>query len=377
MTKPLVLLATGDVAPRRDAFPTMFDGVREALGAGDLVFGQLETCISERGTPSPHAKLAMRTGLDAAPAIAGAGYDVMSFAGNHCLDWGRDAFTDTLSAMDAAGVRLCGAGQTLAQARQPVILDRNGVRIAFLAYSSILPQGYWAQADRPGCAPMRGLTLYEQVETDQPGTPARVHTFPHRADLAALRRDVRDARRQADVVALSIHWGIHFVHGEIADYQRDIAHAAIDDGCDVILGHHPHMLKGIEVYKGRPIFYSLGNFAIEQPQAFDPDILKSESFRDLMALNPAIDPMRLFVGPPDSQKSMIASLTFGPGGLERAAFIPVQISDGSEPRALTPNDPDFGAILGYVRTISHEQGLDTVFGISGGEVVIESLAEGQ
>lgn len=242
-----VLLATGDVAPCRPDPGRMFDGVRAALDAGDLVFGQLETTVSDRGSPAPNAKLAMRTAPAAATAIRQAGYDVMSFAGNHCLDWGREAFFDTLDHARAAGLEVCGAGADITAARTPVIRELGGARVAFLAYGSILPTGYWAEVERPGCAPMRALTAYTPVETDQPGTSARVHTFPDRADLAALRADVRAAKRQADIVAVSIHWGIHFVPSEIADYQRDVAHAAIDDGADVILGHHPHILKGIEI----------------------------------------------------------------------------------------------------------------------------------
>jgi len=366
------LLATGDVAPRRPVMDDMFDKVRAALDAGDLVFGQLETTISERGSPAANAKLAMRTDPAAAKAIRRAGYDVVSFAGNHCLDWGRDAFFDTLAHSTDAGLVVCGAGADVVSARRPAILEHAGVKVAFLAYSSILPHGYWAEPGRPGCAPMRGLTLYEQVETDQPGTPARVHTFPHRQDLAALRADVRAAKAGADIVAVSLHWGIHFVPSEIADYQRDIARAAIDDGADMILGHHPHILKGIEIYKGRPIFYSLGNFAIEQPQAFDATILQSQSFKDLMALNPGIDPMLAFVCPPDSRKSMIARLTIDGGQLVRIAFTPVDINDASEPETLAPADPRFAAVRDYVEQISREQGLATRFRADGADIVVEA-----
>lgn len=365
----VTLLATGDVAPRRDDLGSMFDGVREILKTGDVVFGQLETVVSDRGTPSPNAKLAMRTEPAAAKVIREAGYGVMSFAGNHCLDWGREALADTLEHARAAGIAVCGAGPDIAAAREPAIVEAGGMRIAVLAYSSILPQGYWAEPDRPGCAPMRAITAYEQVETDQPGTPARVHTFPNREDLAALRADVRAAKAQADIVALSIHWGVHFVRSEIADYQRDVAHAAIDNGADVVLGHHPHLLKGIEVYKGRPIFYSLGNFAIEQPQAFNPKILESGSFAHLRALNPTIDPLRVFVGPPESQMSLIAKLTLQDGRIVRTAFLPVQISDGSEPEVLEHTDARFAKVMEYVAEISREQGLSGRFRREGSEVV--------
>ena len=368
----MILLATGDVAPRRDDLASMFAGLKGVLHEGDIVFGQLETVISDRGSPAPNAKLAMRTAPGAAQAIHDAGYDVVSFAGNHCLDWGRDALADTLDYVRMAGLAVCGAGPEIRAARAPAILEADGVRVAFLAYSSILPQGYQAEHDRPGCAPMRALTVYEQIETDQPGTPARVHTVPHREDLAALRADVRAAKAGVDFVAVSIHWGIHFQPSTIAAYQRTVAYAAIDDGADAILGHHPHILKGVEIYRDRPIFYSLGNFAIEQPQAFDPGILMSRSFADLMALNPEIDPMRLFVGPPDSQMSLIARLDLEPGRLARIAFRPVQITDGSEPQLLEADDPGHARVAEYVAQISAEQGLAARFRMEGAEVVVEA-----
>ncbi len=127
----MILLATGDVAPRRDDPRTMFSGVRSALQGGDLVFGQLETCLSARGLPSPNAKLAMRSDPACAPAIAEAGYDVMSFAGNHCLDWGPEAFADTLSAMAKAAESAVWRWGKYRGGPKPVIVETNGVRVAF------------------------------------------------------------------------------------------------------------------------------------------------------------------------------------------------------------------------------------------------------
>src|SRR6185369_12708651 len=139
----------------------------------------------------------------------------------------------------------------------------DGTTVAFLAYSSILPQAYWADERRPGCAPMRAFTVYEQIEHDQPGTPARIHTYPHRDDLAALEADIRSAKARADLVFVSLHWGIHFVRAAIADYQRDIARAAIAAGAAAILGGHAHILKGCEIIEGKPVFHSLCNFATD------------------------------------------------------------------------------------------------------------------
>jgi poly-gamma-glutamate synthesis protein (capsule biosynthesis protein) len=370
MSSAITLLATGDVAPRRADPASMFARVRKTLNSGDVVFGQLETTISDRGAALPQAKLAMRTDPAVAMAIRDAGYNVVSFAGNHCMDWGQSAFFDTLDHIASAGLHLCGAGADIEAARRPVTIDSHGTKIAFLAYSSILPMGYWAESRRPGCAPMRALTTYTQIETDQPGTPAHIDTWAHREDLEALRADIRIAKSKADIVAVSMHWGIHFVPSEIATYQREVAHAAIDAGADVILGHHPHILKGIEFYKERPIFYSLANFAIEQPQAFDPTILQTASFKHLMSLNPGMDPTQMFVCPPDSRKSIIAKLTIDDKRLTRVAFLPVDINDASEPETLAPTDPRFAAVLEYIQRVTVEQGLHAAFHVEDGEVVV-------
>ena len=120
------------------------------------------------------------------------------------LDWGLEGFFDTIENLKGAGLEVVGAGPDIDEARAPVIVEANGVRVAFLAYSSILPQSYWAEANRAGCAPMRAFTLYEQIEHDQPGTPARIHTYAHRQDLAALTADIaaaREAGRRGDRVA--------------------------------------------------------------------------------------------------------------------------------------------------------------------------------
>ena len=236
-----------------------FEGCAATLKQANLCFAQLETTISERGAAVPNAKLAMRAPPAMAQAAKDAGIDVVSFAGNHCLDYGYEAFADTLRHAAAVGITVCGAGKDLAAARRPALMAAAGSQVAVLAASSILPDGYAAEADKAGCAPLRAHTVYEQIEPDQPGTPARIRTFADSEDLEALLEGIRAARKHAHVVLVSVHWGIHMVPTSIADYQIEMAHRAIDAGADAILGHHPHLLKGIEFYRGRPIFYSLGN----------------------------------------------------------------------------------------------------------------------
>ena len=373
MSGDLVLYAVGDIAPDREDPNSIFQKVAGMLNQGDVVFGQLEAVLSERGTPLPQARLVCRAKPQIARALKSAGFDVISFASNHCMDLGREAFNDTLDVLDESGLAVIGAGRNLSQARQPAIIERNGTRIAFLGYNSILPQGYWAESDRPGCVPMRAFTVYEQIEHDQPGTPCRIHTYPHREDLKALIEDIRQAKSRADVVVVSIHWGIHFVPAVIADYQRDVAHVAIDTGADLILGHHAHILKGIEVYKGKAIFYSLCNFAIDL--AAPKELLERPRHQEIAKLNPDWIPdpeYPTYFMPKDSRKTLVVKCAILNRKIQRVSFLPTFISKQSQPEVLREGDPRFSKVVRYVADITRDQALKAEFAVEGNEVLIQT-----
>jgi poly-gamma-glutamate capsule biosynthesis protein CapA/YwtB (metallophosphatase superfamily) len=364
----LVFYGVGDVAPHRADPDDMFKYVAPLFRQGDIVFGNLEESLSDRGAQSVHASLPMKSEPRVAKAIKDAGFHAVSFANNHCMDWGRDALVDTVEHVRAQGLAITGSGDSIAEARVPAVVERDGVRMAFVAASSILPLGYWAEARRAGCVPMRAYTHYEQIEHDQPGTPARIHTFPHPEDLQNLLADIRAAKAAADIVVLSIHWGVHFIPEVIADYQRAVAHAAIDAGCDLILGHHPHILKGVEVYKGRAIFHSLGNFAIEFPSAWSN--IKFEDrprFKEIRKLNPGIDKSRF---PDDMMKTGIVKCVIADRAIKRVSFLPCDITETSEPRPLKAGETRFNAVADYLETITRSEAFDTVFVREGDEVVI-------
>ncbi len=366
-----LVLATGDLAPDRDDPDSSFDATRALLNAAELVFGQLETSFATRGTRLPQARHAVMAQPACAAALARAGFDVISFAGNHCLDWGNEAFAETLAHLAEAGLAVVGVGANISAARKPVIrLLADGTRVAFLAYSSILPQAYWAEANRPGCAPLRAHTLYEQIEHDQPGTPPRIHTFAHAADLAAMQDDIRRARAQSDVVLVSHHWGIHFVRAEIADYQREVARAAVAAGADAILGHHAHILKGIECIEGRPVFYSLCNFATDLRMT--PEHAARPSFKEIQKLGEDWEPDfgSLYNFPPASRLSMIARLHIADGRIRESGFVPLYIDRDAVPRPLAPADPQFGAVLSYLRAVTAEASLNARYEIAAAHVRI-------
>jgi poly-gamma-glutamate capsule biosynthesis protein CapA/YwtB (metallophosphatase superfamily) len=367
------LVAVGDVAPDREDPRECFARARELLTSADFAFCQLETSLATRGVRLPQARHAVLTKPNVAPAMREAGFTAVSFAGNHCLDWGNEAFFETIRNLTNAGLDVVGAGANIVEARRPVIQEANEVRTAFLAYSSILPQAYWAEANRPGCAPMRAHTVHEAIEHDQPGTPARIHTFAHRADLAAMCEDISAARQMADVVVVSHHWGIHFIPYVLADYQPDVGRAAIDAGADIVLGHHAHILKAVEVYRGKPIFYSLCNFATDL--RMDEAHANSKGFREIQKLAPrwAPDFDSLYNFPEDARMSIAVKARLSKKGLIEVAVLPLWIDRDAVPTPLKATDPKFKQVLDYLETCCREAGRDTRFRIAGDLAVIEGV----
>jgi len=366
----LSIHAVGDIAPRRADPSSIFASVVDTLRASDLRVGHLECPLSTRGTPSPNAKLAMRSDPSVATALREIGFDALSVAGNHALDFGVLALSDTVDALRNAGIQMCGVGASLAHAREPAIVEARGRRVAVLSYSSILPVGYAAERARAGCAPIRAYTHFHHVEPDQPGTPPRVLTFTDQGDLDALVADVTSARERADIVLISIHWGLHFTRATLADYQRVVAHAAIDAGAHAILGHHPHVLKAIEMYRGRPIFYSLGNFAIEQPHVFNADIQREQSFKDISRLSSGWQPNAKFITPPDTRHSVIARLEIDDAGNVTPFILPCSIDDDSVPILLRSGDALFDEVLAYQQAVTEEAGIKTTFTREGDRIRI-------
>jgi len=157
------------------------------------------------------------------------GIDIVTLANNHVYDYGPEGLSDTLAALDVAGVSHVGAGMNLKEAREPVIMNIKGKRVAFLAYGNYSP----AKRNKPGVA-------YRYARH--------------------VRKDIRKAKKEgADIIVVNFHWGIELA-SEPQESDRELAYMSIDNGADVVVGHHPHVLQPIEIYKGKVIAFSLGNF---------------------------------------------------------------------------------------------------------------------
>ena len=352
-------IAVGDIAPDREEPATIFTHVRDRIRAADLGYCQLEVNLTTRGQRVPQARHTVRGRPDIADALVDTGLCVVSFAGNHTMDWGAEGMFDTLANLERAGARHMGAGANIVEARKPVVEERGGVKVGFLAVNSILPQNYWAEETKPGCAPMRGHTIYQQIEHDQPGTPARIHTFAHRDDLDALTTSIRALKAEVDVVILSHHAGIHFVPAVIPDYQREVGRAAIEAGADMVLGCHAHILKGMEFHQGKPIIHSLANFALDLWMT--PEHAASRGFREIQVLSPGWEPdfSSSYNFPPDSRMSIAVEAVLTKDGVKDLALVPVWIGKDSAPRFLEPSEPEFERVVKYLSEITSQAGLAT------------------
>jgi poly-gamma-glutamate synthesis protein (capsule biosynthesis protein) len=260
------------------------------------------------------------------------------------------------------GIQVAGAGKDAAEARSPVIIEKNGVKIAILSYCSILRDGQAAGPGKTGIAPMRGHTYYE-AEDFQPGTPPKIITVPYEEDLAALQEDIHKTKAQADVVILALHWGVRYIPKVIATYQRPVAHAAIDAGADLILGHHSHLLKAVEVYKGKVCFYSIGNFLTTGSQGPRLPVQWNLYWWKW-------EPDSLYRFPLDCKKTLIAKVVISKNGVESVSFLPTFINTQAQPEALRQEDDRFQEILSYMEWISDQY--PHQFIVTGNEILVKN-----
>ena len=265
------------------------------------------------------------------------------------MDWGGDALLDTIELLGNQGVAVVGGGRNLEEARQPVILERKGVKVAFLAYCSILREGYAAGSNRTGVAPLRAHTYYEPFDY-QAGVPPKVVTVPFEEDLEGMVDDIAQAKKQAHAVVVSLHWGIHFIPRMIADYQPIVAKAAFAAGADLILGHHAHVPKAIGVYDRKVCFYSLSNFIMSGTEKSPSDARKFEREYSV-ELDPGYP--RLPYGS-DAKRSLIAKAVVSPAGVERVSFLPVVIDPQLRPEVLRAGDPRFDDAVSFMEWVSED-----------------------
>ena len=210
----------------------------ELMKSYDIFMLNNEFTYSKRGEPTKGKSYTFRADPSRVQNLKKLGVDIVLMANNHVGDYGSDALLDTFDVLDSAGIPYVGAGRNISEAQAPYYMDIDGYKIAYCAASSAEAYAakYWtpeATDSSPGI-----LSCYD----------------PER-----FLSSVREARANADYVIANLHWGLEY--SNYADkFQKNLAKKTIDAGADIIIGSHPHVLQGIEIYKGKPIFYSLGNY---------------------------------------------------------------------------------------------------------------------
>ena len=199
---------------------------------------------------------------DQVAAITAAPIDAVGVANNVTYPW--QALMKSLHVLDSVGVKYAGGGKNLEAAHQPVIAEKKGLKVGFMQYAAtVFPYNHAATEDQPGIAQIKVHTAYQPPPNlDKPGQPPVVITWLDENSKQRMIRDIQSLNEQADIVIVSFHWGVSGTTQPVS-YQTDIAQAVIDAGADVVFGHGPHRYQKIEVYQGKPIFYSLGQAAFD------------------------------------------------------------------------------------------------------------------
>lgn len=293
MTNSIKLIAVGDIFLKPIADQNPFEKVNTLFKKKDILFGNLETALSEEGVPTEKA-VSFHTSPENAKWLSQAGFDVVSVANNHTLDLGTTGLLNTLKTLNKNNILSIGAGTDIYS--DSCIIERNNLKIAFLAYCE---GGY-----------------------QSPKNPIWINKL----DYNKILRDVNILKRECDIIIVSLHWGIEKVFYPSIE-QIKLAHNLIDNGVNIILGHHPHVLQAFEEYNGGFIAYSLGNFQLE----FDPG--------ECNGLNNK-----------RTNQSVILELIVGKDGYQSYNLIPVLLDKNYYPQPADGKQAQ--EILGFIQNIS-------------------------
>jgi poly-gamma-glutamate capsule biosynthesis protein CapA/YwtB (metallophosphatase superfamily) len=354
-TDAVTLLLLGDINVEQRTDPAgAFVHIRPTLAKADLVYGNLEGLLVKSEGPDkdiPDKSGWQHIGPEAVRALKAGNIAVVGVANN--VAYGRENILKSLSVLDANGIRHTGAGANLDEAHRPAIVERKGVRFGFLQYTA-----KWYEAD-------------QQIATATAAGVARVYSrngaTVDPGDLNRVREDIAKLRRQADIVVVSSHnrdgmgreipengpggdgaraagelsrdslfapipLGPRFSQAE--EYEKELAHAAIDAGADLVYGHGSHVLQGVEIYKGKPIMYCLGNSAT-----------------DWIRMRP-------------NKEGMMARVVVRRRHVVRVSLVPMTRDDENNVTMLDPSSPEGAKLREKVRSLSG----DIALGIDGREM---------
>jgi hypothetical protein len=371
------VLAVGDIVLGEEQPERFFEPAESVLKCGDVVIAHIESPYTLEGIEMPFEVPSPAGDPARLRAIPTAGFNLATIAGNHAYDQGPPGVRDTRDTLRRLGIPTAGTGMNIDEAREPARIERQGLRFGLLAYNAVGPKESWAGPKKPGSAYVNIMTHYEQ-EYATPGGPGRIYTFVEPDSLEAMEKDIEQLGSSVDVLIVAFHKGVGHTRATVASAEKHLTRAAIDAGADIVVGHHAHICKGIEIFRGKPIFHGLGNFVTpSRSLSLDPEenqsparLLWAKRRRQIFGFEP--DPaMPNYSFHPESRNTLIAKVTVGPSGVVRSSFVPVYIDQQVRP---VPVSREAGgqAVLDYLATITEEGGFKTSFdwNEAGDEVIV-------
>jgi poly-gamma-glutamate synthesis protein (capsule biosynthesis protein) len=359
----VIIRAVGDIAINRQPDDAVFADAG-CLGEGaDIVVGQLESVFTHAPSSGFRADASLRSDPENARQLSALGLTCLSLAGNHVMTCGLEGLRESCKTVEALGIETFGAGENIHEARVPFQRAVRGQTVSIVAANSILPPGCAASDFLPGARPLRIRTLYEMIQSGHPGTAARALTYPVKEDYDDIRTQVEDLVTRGHRVIAWMHWGLHLEPETTADYESEVGRGLIDAGCDLVIGAHQHILKGVELHKGRAIVHSLGNFC------FDLDVLANparQAFtRKLAELYPEAPTVpapnnRLYPFSEKSRLTAVLEIVLPEGRPAEVGFRPAYIGDGGRPRLLSQDDGLFADMAQLLTSASARFGVSFV-----------------
>lgn len=230
-----IMLSRGvDLWMRREGHLYPFENIAGTTNSAEIVFGNLESPLSTKGKKGDNY-YSFRGNPESVKGLIYAGFKVLNLANNHSCDYGKEALEETIELLNQNNIKTIGAGKNLQEARKPAIFNLGDLKITFLGYN-VSPGAFYAKDNRFGVT---------------------------KAESALIMEDIEKMKNKADLIVVSFHWGIEYEDFP-TEYQKSLAHMTIECGADIVIGHHTHTFQGIEIYKGKLIAYSLGNFIFDQ-----------------------------------------------------------------------------------------------------------------
>jgi poly-gamma-glutamate capsule biosynthesis protein CapA/YwtB (metallophosphatase superfamily) len=367
----LKLMLVGDLILDEPDPDTFFEPARSTLQQADVLIGHVEVPHTDRGSENAFDIPAPPSDPNNLAALKRAGFHIATLAGNHMFDAGPAGIEDTVANLRRMGIDTAGAGMRLAEARKPAIVERKGLSVGTLSYNCVGPKESWANEKKAGCAYVHVITHYE-LDHATPGGPPRIYTFSEPDTMNAMLADIESLRPDVDVLVVALHKGIGHTPAVLAMYERPLAKAAIDAGADIVVGHHAHILRGIEMYKGRPIYHGLGNFvtvtrALNIESNTSPKRLEwARRRRELFGFEPDPD-YPTYPFHPEARNAMIAVCEVHKKGIPKAGFIPCRVNAKGQPE-ICGRDERGRAVASYIEQISRKASLSTAFEWDGSRV---------